>query len=126
VKKAIAIFVSVLFVFALASVSFAVEKAATAPAAAEKKEPAPVKTEEKSPVVKVKRISGEVVAVDAATGTITVKSKKIEVSLSTNDKTVVTKGKEKKTLGDVEVGNKVIVKYKEVGGKNVAKSITVQ
>jgi glucose dehydrogenase len=127
VKKAIAIFVSVLFVFALASLSFAVEKkAATAPAAVEKKEAAPVKAEEKAPVVKVKRISGEVVAVDATAGTFTVKSKKQEVSLSTDDKTVVKKGLEKKALADVVAGDKVLVKYKEVDGKNVAKSVAVK
>jgi glucose dehydrogenase len=127
VKKAIAIFVSVLFVFALASLSFAVEKkAATAPAAVEKKEAAPVKAEEKAPVVKVKRISGEVVAVDATAGTLTVKSKKQEVSLSTDDKTVVKKGLEKKALADVVAGDKVLVKYKEVDGKNVAKSVAVK
>lgn len=126
-KKAIAIFVSVLFVFALASLSFAVEKkAATAPAAVEKKEAAPVKAEEKKAPVKIKRISGEVIAVDAATGTLTVKIKKQEVSLSTDDKTVVKKGKETKTVADVVVGDKVIVKYKEVDGKNIAKSIAVK
>jgi len=126
VKKVIAIFVSVLFVFAIASVSFAVEKAATAPAATEKKEAAPVKAEEKKAPVKVKRISGEVVTVDATAGTLTVKSKKQEVSLSTDDKTAVKKGIEKKTLADVVAGDKVIVKYKEVDGKNVAKSIAVK
>jgi len=127
VKKAIAIFVSVLFVFAIASLSFAVEKkAATAPAAVEKKEAAPVKAEEKKPPVKVKRISGEVVAVDATAGTLTVKSKKQEVSLSTDNNTVVKKGKETKALADVVAGDKVIVKYKEVGGKNVAKSIAIK
>ena len=125
-KKVIAIFVSVLFVFAIASVSFAVEKAATAPAATEKKEATPVKAEEKKAPVKVKRISGEVVTVDATAGTLTVKSKKQEVSLSTDDKSAVKKGIEKKTLADVVAGDKVIVKYKEVDGKNVAKSIAVK
>ncbi len=125
-KKAIAIFVSVLFVFAIASLSFAAEKAATAPAAVEKKELAPVKAEEKKAMVKVKRISGDVVAVDATAGTLTVKSKTQKVSLSTDDKTVVTMGKEKKTFGDVKAGDKVTVKYKEVEGNNVAKSIAVK
>ena len=125
-KKAIAIFVSVLFVFALASLSFAAEKAATAPVAVEKKEAAPVKAEEKKAMVKVKRISGEVDAIDVKAGTLTVKSKKQDVSLSTDDKTVVKKGKETKTLADVVAGDKVIVKYKEVDGKNVAKSIAVK
>jgi hypothetical protein len=129
VKKAIAIFVSVLFVFALASVSFAVEKkAATAPATVEKKEAAPVQGEEKKApaVVKVKRISGEVVTVDATAGTLTVKSKKKEVSLTTDNKSVVKKGKETKALADVMAGDKVLVKYKEVESKNIVKSIVVE
>jgi len=35
-------------------------------------------------------------------------------------------GKEKKTLADVMAGNKVTVKYTEVNGKNVAKSIAIK
>ncbi|NCO67171.1 MAG: hypothetical protein COY75_08755 [Nitrospirae bacterium CG_4_10_14_0_8_um_filter_41_23] len=116
-KKAIAIIVAVLFVFALTSISFAAEKkAATATAPAEKKE-APAK---------VKQVSGEVVTVDATAGTLTVKSKKKEVVLSTNDKTVIKIGKEKKALADIMVGDKVKAKYTEIDGKNVAKSIAAK
>lgn len=45
--------------------------------------------------------------------------------LSADDKTTVTVGKEKKTLADVKVGAKVTVKYVEMDGKNVAKSIAI-
>jgi hypothetical protein len=115
-KKAIAIIVAVLFVFALTSISFAAEKkAATATATTEKKE---------APAI-VKQVSGEVVTVDATAGTLTVKSKKKEVVLSTSDKTVVKIGKEKKALADVMVGDKVKAKYTEIDGKNVAKSVVV-
>lgn len=114
-KKAIAIIVAVLFVFALTSISFAAEK-----------EAAPVKAEEKKAPEKVMSVTGDVVAVDAKAMTLTVKGKKGDVALSTNDKTTVKMGKEKKALADVKVGDKVKVKYTEVDGKNIAKSIAIK
>ena len=124
-KKTIAIIVAVLFVFALTSISIAAEKK-VAPAPMEKKEAAPVKAEEKKAPEKVMSIMGDVVAVDAKAMALTVKGKKGDVALSTNDKTTVRMGKEKKTLADVKVGDKVKVKYTEVGGKNVAKSVAIK
>lgn len=117
-KKAIAIIVSLLFVLSVAGLSFAAEKAAPAPAAE--------KAMEKKAPVKVKWLSGEVSAVDAAAMTLTVKGKKAEVALTVNDKTKITMGKEKKTLADVKVGDKVSTKYSEVEGKNVAKSVAIK
>lgn len=117
-KKAIAIIVSALFVLSVTGISFAAEQAAPAP---EKKEAAPAK---KAPV-KVQQVTGEVGAVDAAAKTITVKGKKGDVALTTDDKTSVKMGKAKKALADVKAGDKVTVKYTEVNGKNVAKSIAV-
>ena len=114
-KKAIAIIVAVLFVFALTSISFAAEK-----------EAAPVKAEEKKAPEKVMSVTGDVVAVDAKAMTLTVKGKKGDVALSTTDKTTVKMGKEKKALADVKVGDKVKVKYTAVDGKNVAKSIAIK
>lgn len=113
-KKAIAIIVSVLFVLSVAGLSFAAEKAAPAAAPAEKKAPA-----------KVKQVTGEVAAVDAKANTLTVKGKKGDVMITADDKTVVKVGKEKKSLADVKMGDKVTVKYAEMDGKNVAKSIMV-
>jgi len=111
-KKAIAIIVSVLFVFAITSVSFATEKAA-APAPVEKKA-APVKAEKAAPVkVKVKQVSGDVTAVDAKAKTITVKGKKGDVVIAVDDK----------MLADVKAGDKVTAKYTEADGKNTAKSV---
>ncbi len=106
-KKVIAIIVSALFILSVAGISFAAEKAA-------KKAPA-----------KVKQVTGEVTAVDAAANTLTVKGKKGEVALATDDKTMVKVGKEKKALADVKAGDKVTVKYTEADGKNTAKSIAV-
>ena len=133
-KKLIAIVVSVLFVLSVAGLSFAAEekKAAPAPApAAEKKEAAPApapaaekKAEKKAPA-KVKQVTGEVAAVDAAAKTLTIKGKKGDVAITADDKTTVKVGKEKKALADVKAGDKATVKYAETDGKNVAKSIVV-
>lgn len=129
-KKAIAIIVSVLFVFALTSLSFAAEEKKTAPAPAEKKEAAPVKAEEKKAPAKVKQVTGEVKAVDTKAMTITVtkkmKDKVVETVVAVDDKTKIMLDKEKKTLADVKVGDKVTVKYSEADGKNIAKSVAIK
>ena len=127
-KKAIAIIISVLFVFALTSISFAAEKKA-APEPVEKKEAAPVKAEEKKAPAKVKQVTGEVTACDTKAMTITIskkmKGKAVETVVTVDDKTKIMMGEEKKALADVKVGEKVKAVYKEVEGKNVAKSITI-
>jgi ribosomal protein S1 len=140
VKKAIAIIVSVLFVFAITSLSFAAEEKKAAPAPAEKKaapakmeeKKAPMAEEKKAPAkaekkaaAKTKQVTGEVAAVDMKANTITVKGKKAEVTVTCDDKTKVMMGKEKKACADVKVGDKVTVKSAEVDGKNVAKSVSI-
>ena len=123
-KKAIAIIVSVIFVLSLAGLSFAADKAA--PKAAPMKKEAPAKEEkamEKKAPAKVKRVTGEVMAVDAAS--ITVKGKKADVTATTGDMTKVMMGKEKKTMADVKIGDKVTLKYSEADGKNMAKMISM-
>ncbi len=101
-KKAIVVVLSLMFVFALTSISFA----------AEKKEA-------------VKHVTGEVVAVDATAKTVSVKDGKHDVVVSVDDKTKISAGKEAKTLADVKAGEMVSVKYTEVGGKNTAESIDI-
>ena len=117
-KKAIAIVLSLMFVFALTSATFATEKKETS---AEKKEAAPAKEAKKA---SHKQITGEVTAVDAKANTITVKSKKAEATVSVDEKTKFTpKGK---TIADVKAGEKVMVKYTEADGKNTAKSVKIE
>jgi Cu/Ag efflux protein CusF len=120
-KKAVSISLALLFVFAITSVSFAAEEKKTAPATEEKAMPA-VKA-------KVKQVTGDVKAVDMKAKTITVtkmmKDKAEETVATVDDKTKIMMGEEKKALADVKVGEKVKVVYKEVEGKNVAKSITI-
>lgn len=124
-KKVIAIFVAVLFVFSITSLSLAVEEKKAAPAPVEKKAE-PAKPAEKP---KVKQVTGDVKAVDTKAMTVTVtkmvKGKAEETVVTVNDKTKITMGEAKKALADLKVGDKVTAKYKEVEGKNVAKSITI-
>ncbi|MGE5300387.1 MAG: DUF5666 domain-containing protein [Acidobacteriota bacterium] len=120
-KKAIAIVLSVMFVFALTAATFAAEKKEAA--STEKKE---MSTEKKAAKKKVahKQITGEVTAVDATANTVTVKSKKAEVTVTVDEKTkFMPKGK---TIADVTAGEKVMVKYTEAEGANTAKSIKIE
>lgn len=115
-KKVIALLVAMLFALSVAGHAIAAEMK-------EMKEAAPV---QKMAPAKVKQVTGEVTAIDAAAKTLTVKGKAGEVALTADDKTTVKIGKEKKALTDVKVGDKVTVKYTEMDGKNVAKSIIVK
>lgn len=126
-KKVLSLVVALLFVLSVAGLSIAEEKkaapaetkkeAAPAVKAETKKEAAPaVKAETKKAVAKVKHVTGEVTAVDAKANTLIVKGKKGDVALSADEKAAA-------KLADVKVGDNVIVKYKEVDGKNVATSI---
>jgi Cu/Ag efflux protein CusF len=116
-KKAITIIVAVLFVFALTSVSFAAE---------EKKAEGTMPVEKP----KVKQVTGEVKAVDTKAKTVTVtkkmRDKAMDTVVTVDDKTKIMMDKEKKALADVKAGDKVKVKYTEIEGKNVAKSIAIQ
>ena len=116
-KKAIAIMLSVSLIFALTVVSFAAEKQGAAPAG---KEAIAVKK------ATTKQVTGEVAAVDVQANKLTVKGKKGDVTISVDDKTKITAGKEKKALADIKAGNKVTVKYAEADGKNTAKSIDIK
>ncbi len=110
-KRIIALLTVALFILA-AGISFAEQ--ATQPAPAPEKAPA-----------KYLSVKGEVTAVDPATNSLTIKSKKQEVQLTVTDKTKVMIGKEKKSLADVKVGDTAVAKYKKEKDKNVATSINV-
>lgn len=102
-KKILALVMALVFVFTTAVV-FA-EKPAAKPAEPAKKAEA---TKEK-----VKQISGEITAIDTAGKTITVKSKKQELTIGVTDE----------QIKDLKAGDKVVVKYTEKDGKLTAKSV---
>lgn len=101
-KKAFLIVLTILLVVAVSVSAFAADK------------------------VKVKQITGEVAAVDAAAKSLTVKGKKAEVVIATDEKTAVKMNKEKKALADVKLGDKVTVKYADIDSKNIARSIEIK
>jgi hypothetical protein len=59
-------------------------------------------------------MSGEVTAVDAAKGTLVLKSGKVEVGVDCETGSMIK---------DVKVGDKVTVEYKEQGGKKIATKV---
>jgi len=110
-KKIFSIVMAVAFVFSVAGLAVAAEKmAAPAAAPAAEKAPAMAPAAEKAPAAKKaskpksQQVTGTIEALDAATGTFTVKGKKGNVDL---------KAGEKVKLGDFKVGDKVVVKYAE-------------
>jgi Cu/Ag efflux protein CusF len=113
-KKTVVIIMALFFVFAITSLSLA---------AGEKKAAPPVKP-------KVMQVTGDVKAIDTIAKTIIVTKmvmKKAEETVVTvDDKTKIMMGKEKKALADLKVGDKVTVKYREVDGKNIAKSVAIR
>ena len=76
-------------------------------------------------VVIAKKFTGEVTGVDLQSQTISAKQGYILFNVTLDDKTTIRKEKEIKTINDIKTGQKVTIKYFEVGGKNVAKSISI-
>jgi Cu/Ag efflux protein CusF len=111
-KKTTMLLLSLIFVFGFTLITSAAESVKAVQISAEKP--------------KVKQITGDIVTLDLNARTLTVKSKRQEVSLSTDDKTIIRLNKEKKTLADLKSGDKIKAKYIHVDGKNIAKSISIK
>jgi len=116
-KKILAIVMALVFALTVTA-AFAQQPAAKPAEPAKKAEPAkpaePAKKAEKpAKKEKVKQITGEVTAVDTVGKTITVKSKKQELTVAVTDE----------QIKDVKAGDKVVVKYTEKDSKATAKSV---
>jgi hypothetical protein len=105
-KRARVLIAALVCFFALSSMSFADE----------------VKKVEQ---VKKRQITGEIVAINVEAGSLTVKSKRQEVSFEKDENTKVRIGREKKDFADLKKGAKVKVTYIEVDGEKKAKSISI-
>jgi len=81
---------------------------------------------EKKARAKARQITGEIVDIDAKAKTVSVKGKNGTIALEVTDRTKVSMHKETKALEDVQVGDRVTVKFKESGGKQTAKSIEIK
>jgi Cu/Ag efflux protein CusF len=75
---------------------------------------------------RLKFIEGDVVTIDVAAKAMTVKGRKAETVITIDEKTVVRAAREKKSLTDIKVGDRVMVKYSEADGKYFARSIEVK
>ncbi|WP_353683758.1 hypothetical protein V4D30_07710 [Thermodesulfovibrio sp. 3907-1M] len=111
-KKILAVVMALVFALTVTA-AFAQPQAKPAEPA-KKAEPAkPAEPAKKPAKEKVKSITGEVTAVDTVGKTITVKSKKQELTIGVTDE----------QIKDVKAGDKVVVKYTEKDGKLTAKSV---
>ncbi|MDI6889858.1 MAG: hypothetical protein QMC83_02805 [Thermodesulfovibrionales bacterium] len=123
-KKIIIILLSVILAFTVSSISLAVEKEE------ELKVSVPPELSKLPTAAKVQQITGEVKAINISAQSILVtkkiRDKVVEAVIKVNDTTKIQKEKEQKTLSDIKVGDKVVVRYTKVDGKNIAKNIAIQ
>lgn len=76
--------------------------------------------------IKIKQITGDIVAYDSSIKTMTVKGKRAEIIIILDEKTVIKEKKNLKSHSDIKVGDRVVIKYSEIEGKNIAKSIEIK
>ncbi len=79
--------------------------------------------------VRVRRVRGEVTAVEPNAKTLVVKAMRgkqaLTVGVDVTDKTAIRRGKAHKTLADIKVGDRVWMKYERTGDKLVAENIHI-
>jgi Cu/Ag efflux protein CusF len=79
---------------------------------------------------KVQQITGEVRAVNYSAMSITVakkcKDKVLETVVAVDNRTRISKDGRKGTFDDIKTGDKVVVKYTEVKGRNIAQDISIK
>jgi len=77
----------------------------------------------------MRRVRGEVTAVEPGAKTMVVKAmegkKTLDVGVDVTDKTIIRQGKANKTLGDLKVGDRVWMKYEKTSNKLVADYIRI-
>jgi hypothetical protein len=75
--------------------------------------------------LRIIHIAGETVSVSPKASKLTVRGKDGEVEIHATKKTIIYIGGEKGGLSDITAGNKATIKYLEIDGKNIARSIFV-
>jgi len=75
--------------------------------------------------LKIIHLAGETISVNPKTSKLTVRGKDGDVDIYTTDKTIIHIGMDKSRLSDITAGNKATVKYLEIDGKNIARSIFI-
>ena len=75
--------------------------------------------------LKIIHLAGDTIGVNPKTGKLTIRGKDGEVVIYVTEKTNILIGKDKGRLSDIAAGNKATVKYLEIDGKNIARSIFI-
>jgi hypothetical protein len=79
---------------------------------------------------KVQQITGDVKAVNYSAMSVTVakkcNNKVLDVVVAVDNKTRISRDGKKGTFDDIKAGDKVVVKYTEVKGKNMAQAISIK
>jgi len=75
--------------------------------------------------LKIVHLAGETTSVNPKAGRLTIRGKDGEVDIYATEKTNILIGRDKGRLSDIAAGNKATVKYLEMDGKNIARSIFV-
>lgn len=75
---------------------------------------------------KVKQITGEVMEIDLKAQTVTIRGKNGTVAIGLSERTKVMKDREPRNISDVQVGDRVTIKYRNADGKQTAKSLHIK
>jgi hypothetical protein len=75
--------------------------------------------------LKIVHLAGETISVTPKAGRLTIRGKDGDVDIYATDKTNILIGRDKGRLSDITAGNKATIKYLEIDGKNIARSIFV-
>ncbi|MDX9715411.1 MAG: hypothetical protein RBT37_08285 [Dissulfurispiraceae bacterium] len=74
----------------------------------------------------IKHAIGEVLAIDVAAKSLTIKKKSISVEFFIDEATIVRTGKEKKNVSDIKIRDSVVVKYFVREGTKITKTIEIK
>jgi len=119
--KIFVMFVSFFFICAISGIAIGTEKTVDHTGAATESQKKAMENQEE----KTKNIKGTITAIDLNAKTISVKGKKAVESIAWDENTVI-RSSDKKTIGDIKVGDSVKVKFSDEGGKKLAKSISIK
>jgi hypothetical protein len=86
-----------------------------------REKPAPAKEKP----LKIVHLAGETISVNPKSGRLTMRGKDGDVDIYATEKTNILIGRDKGRLSDIAAGNKATVKYLEIDGKNIARSIFI-
>lgn len=75
--------------------------------------------------LKIVHLAGETISVYPKTGKLTVRGKNGEVDIYATEKTIIQIGRDNGRLSDIAAGTKATVKYLEIDGENIARSIFI-